>query len=76
MIACDEIRHVIDIASTKIANTLATIGTSAVLISCHKKKKRYKIECYILPEVLLAIILKSKITNFCYHYVKQKVLMH
>ena len=42
MIACDEIRHAIDIASTKIANTLAAIGTSAVLISCHKKKQDIK----------------------------------
>ena len=42
VIACVEIRHNIDIVSTKIANALATIAKSAVLTSCHKKTQDIK----------------------------------
>ena len=39
-------------------------------INCHSRKVRYKIDCYILHTVLLAIILLLIIANFCYHYAK------
>ena len=46
-----------DIASTKITNTIAT----NVSINCHNKKVRYKVDCYILHIVLVVIILLLKI---------------
>ena len=52
VIACDEPISVMDIVSTKMTNTKAT----NVLINWHIKKVRYKIDCYILHTVLLAII--------------------
>ena len=46
-----------DIASTKITNTIVT----NVSINCHNKKVRYKVDCYILHTVLVVIILLLKI---------------
>ena len=46
-----------DIASTKITNTIAT----NVSINCHNKKVRYKTDCYIFHTVLVVIILLLKI---------------
>ena len=76
MIACDEIISVMDIVSTKITHTTA----KKVSINCRSQKIRYKIDCYILHAVLLAIILLLIITIICYHYAKKgrnkKALMH
>ena len=69
MIDCDEIIFVMDIASTKNTNTIATNVTSTASINSHSKKVRY---CYIFHTVLLAIILLLIITIICYHYAKQK----
>ena len=52
VIACDEIISIVDIASTKMANTIATNAS----IKC-RKKVRYKIDCYMLHIVLLVNIL-------------------
>ena len=48
IITCNEIIYVMDIVSTKMTNTIAT----NVSITCHNKKVRYKIDCYILDTVL------------------------
>ena len=61
VIACDEIISAMDIVSTKMTNTIAT----NVSINCHTKKVRYKIDCYTLHIVLLAIILLLTITIIC-----------
>ena len=45
MTECDEIVIVIDNASTKKTNTIATIVTSTASINCHSIKLR---DCYIL----------------------------
>ena len=50
-----------DIASTKMTNTIAT----NVSIYSGGKKVRYKIDCYVLHTVLI-------ITTICYHYEKHK----
>ena len=55
-----------DILPTKITNTIAT----NMSINSDDKKVRYKINCYILHTVLLAIILLLIITIVCYHYAK------
>ena len=34
----------------------------------HKKKVRYKIDCYILQVVLLVVILLFIVTSICYNY--------
>ena len=68
VIACDEIISVMDIVSTKMANTIATNAS----IKFHNKKLRYKIDCYILQTVFLVIILLSIITIICYHYTTRK----
>ena len=68
MIACDEILSVMDIASTKITNTIA----KNVSINSDDKKVRYKIDCYILHAVLLVIILLLIITVICYHFAKHR----
>ena len=65
MIECDKIISVMDIASTKMTNTIATNATK----NCHSKKVR---DCYILHTVLLVIILPLMTTITCYHYAKQK----
>ena len=64
--AFDEITSVMDIVSTKKTNTIAT----NVSINCHTEKVRYKIDCYILHAVLLAIIILLIITIICYYYAK------
>ena len=66
VIACDEIISVMDIASTKMTNTIATY----VSIKTHNQKVRYKIDCYILHTDLLVIILLLIITITCYYYAK------
>ena len=55
-----------DIASTKMTNTIATY----VSIKTHNQKVRYKIDCYILHTDLLVIILLLIITIICYYYAK------
>ena len=59
-----------DIASTKMTNTIATTVTSTLLTNSDDKKVRYKIDRYILRTVLLAIILLLIISIFCHHYAK------
>ena len=59
--ACNEIISVMNIVSTKMTNTIAT----NISINCHNEKVRYKIDCYILHTLLLAIILVLIITIIC-----------
>ena len=68
VIACGKIVSVMDIASTKKTNTIAT----NMSIYCLSEKVRYKIDCYILHIVSLAIKLLLIITNICYHYAKHR----
>ena len=63
VVTCDEIISVMDIASTKMTNTVAT----TVSINSDIEKVRYKIDSYILHSVLVAIILLLIITFICYH---------
>ena len=63
VITCYEIISVMDIASTKVANTIATNVTK----NCYNEKVR---DCYILNTVLLVIILLLTVTIFCFHYAK------
>ena len=58
MIEYDEIITVLDIASTKMTNTIAANVTSTASINCHSKKGR---DCYILSTVVLVVIGKSQI---------------
>ena len=69
MIECDKVITVLDIASTKKTNTIATNITSSASISCHSKKVG---DCYFLHTVFLVIILLLIITIIWYHYTKQK----
>ena len=69
MIECDEIITVMDIASTKMTNTIATNVTSTTSVNCHSKKVK---DCYILHTVLLAVMLLLIITIIGYHYAKHK----
>ena len=64
----DEIITVMDIGSTKMANTIATNVTKTASINCHNEKVE---DCYILHRVLLLIILLL-IIIICYYYAKQK----
>ena len=72
MISCDEIIAVVNIVSTKNANTIAP----NIKNNCHSRKVRYTFDCYILHTVLLATILLLKIIiiSYCYakHWSKQK----
>ena len=68
MIASDQIISVIDIASLKMTNTIAT----NVSIIADDKKVRHKIDCYILHTILLVTILLLIITIISYHYVKHR----
>ena len=52
-----------DIASTKMTNTIAR----NVSKNSHSKKVRYKVDFYILCTFLLIIILLLIITIICYH---------
>ena len=77
MIAYNEVISYMDIVSTKMTNTIAK-NTST---NCQNEKVRYKIDCYILHTVLLAIILLLIITIICYYYAKKigqnkETLMH
>ena len=58
MIACDTIISAMDVASAKKTNTIAMY----VMKNCHIKKVRYKVDCYFLHTVLLAIMLLLTIT--------------
>ena len=49
-----------------MTNTIATNAS----INYHTKKVRYKIDCYIMHTVLLAIILLLIITVICYYCAK------
>ena len=64
ILACDEVIDVMDIVSTKMANTIAT---STVSINSHGKKLRRKTDCYNLNTVLLVIILLLIIIIICYY---------
>ena len=55
-----------DIASTKKTTAIAT----NVSIHSDDKKRRYKVDCYILRTDLLAIILLSIIAIICDNYAK------
>ena len=66
---CDEIIIVIDIASTKKTNAIATNVTSTASINCHSKKVR---DCVISNLVFLVIILLLIIIIICYYYAKRK----
>ena len=68
VIACNEIISVMDIASTKMTNTMAT----NVSINLDGKKVRYKVDCYIFHTDLLVIILLLIITIICCYYAKQR----
>ena len=61
MTECDEIIIVMDIVSTKKANTVAINVSSSATINCFSKKVSL-----LLIIVLLIIII------ICYHYAKQK----
>ena len=63
-----EIMSVIDIVSTKMANTIA----ANVSINCHNKKVRYKIDCYGSHTVSLVIILLLIINIIGYDYAKHR----
>ena len=58
-----------DIISTNTTNSIA----ANVSINCHTKQVRYKIDCYILHAVLLAIILLLIINIICYQYAKHRL---
>ena len=68
MIACNEIISVVDIASTKMTNTVAT----NVWINFHSEKVRCKNDSYILNSVLPRIILLMIITNICHYHAKHR----
>ena len=55
-----------DIVSTDMTNAIRT-NMSA---NSDGKKKRYKMDCYILHTVLLVITLLFIIAIICYHYAK------
>ena len=65
VITYDEIISLMDIVSTKNANTIVT----NISINCHSEKIR---DCFILHTVLWTIILLLKITIICYHYTKHR----
>ena len=65
VITYDEIISLMDIVSTKNANTIVT----NISINCHSEKIR---DCFILHTVLLTIILLLKIAIVCYHYTKHR----
>ena len=69
MIAGDEIIFVMDVASTKMTDIIAT---SAVSIKFYDKKVRYKLDCSIVHTFLLAIMLLLIITIICYCYEKYR----
>ena len=59
---------IIDIASTKITNTIARNVTKKY----HSKTIRYKFDSYILHGALLAIMLPLIITIICYYHEKNR----
>ena len=69
VIVYDEIIDVMDIASIKVTNNIAT---STLSINSDGKNERYKIVCYILHTVLLVIILLLIIAIMCYLYAKHR----
>ena len=67
---CDEIVYVIDIVSTNVIRIISANVASTMLTISDDKKVRYKMDCYILHTVLLAIILLLLIAIIYYHYEK------
>ena len=65
------VMNVMDIVSTKMTNTV-TINVST---NSDGKKVRYKMDCYILHNVLLVIMLSLIITIICYHHSKLKNIL-
>ena len=57
-----------DFVSRKTSKSVAT----SLSINCHNNKVRYKIDCYILYTVLLAIILLLIITVIFYYCAKHR----
>ena len=64
----DEIISVMNLVSTKKKNIIPTDGAK----NYHRKKVRYKFDCYILHTVLLVIILLLIIDIICYHCAKRR----
>ena len=69
VITCDENLSVMDVATTRMTNAIATNVTNGSSINCHRKKVRVY---YNLHTVLIAIILLLIITIIRHHYSKQK----
>ena len=69
MIEYDEIITVMDIASTKMTNIIATHVKSTASINCQSKKVR---DCYILHTGLSVVIFLLLVAIICYHRAKQK----
>ena len=65
-----EVLYVMDIISTKMTITKATNVISTMSMNCRDKKLRYKIDCFILRAILLAIALLLIITIICYYHAK------
>ena len=68
MTDCDEIISALYIVSTKKTNTIII----NISMNSGDKIVRYKIDCYILYTVLLAILLLLIIIIICYHYATHK----
>ena len=49
-------------------NTIA----ANVSVNCHSKKVRYKLDCYILHKVSLAIMFLLMVSIICCHYTKHR----
>ena len=62
VIVCGKIISFMNIVSRKIANTIAANES----INCHTRKVKYKVDCYSLHTVLLAIILLLINYIICY----------
>ena len=69
---CDEIIYVTDIVSTSVTSIISVNVVSTMLTISNDKKVRYKMDCYILHTVLLAIILLFIIAIISYHYAKHR----
>ena len=71
VIECDEIKTVVYILLTKMANTITTNTIAINSRNSHSKKVR---DCYILYTVLLVIILQLMMIIIFYCYAKQKCI--
>ena len=54
------------------SDSVSTNVTSIVSANFHNKKARYKMDCFNLHIVLLAIILLFIVVIICYHYAKNR----